>query len=63
MKKERRGRYYRSLKEYMQATGKTIDRENTPSIDVTGSVYGMRKLYWGFECDVVRIGHYIYKAN
>lgn len=57
-----RGRYYRSYKEYRNATGRTINREKTPCIHVTGSIRGMRKQFWGYECDVVRIGQWIYKA-
>lgn len=56
-----RGRFFRSKKEMENRIGSVPDILNHPSISVTGSVYGMRKLYWGFECDVVRIGSYIYK--
>ena len=62
MKREERGRYYKSEKEYRNATGQNISR-NAPSISCTGSVRGMRKLFWGYRCDVVRAGKYIYKAS
>ena len=28
----------------------------------SGRVIGMRKLFWGYECDVVRVGSWIYKV-
>ena len=59
----KKGRYFNSLREYENANGNTHDIKNRPSIHVSGSVSGMRKLYWGYKCDVVRIGEYIYKAN
>lgn len=57
------GHYYRSLNEYERKVGmngKYI--KNNPCIHVTGSVKGMRKQFWGYQCDVVRIGNYIYKG-
>lgn len=56
-----RGMYFKSEKEYTDARGKKVDR-NSPRIHVSGSVKGMRKLFWGYECDVVRVGNYIYKV-
>lgn len=56
-----KGRYFKSEKEYTVMTSKRVDR-NSPNIHVSGSVRGMRKLYWGYECDVVRVGNYIYKV-
>lgn len=58
------GHYYRSLNEYVRMvgmSGKYI--KNNPCIHVTGSVKGMRKQFWGYQCDVVRIGNYIYKVD
>lgn len=58
------GNYYRSLNEYERRagmSGKYI--KNNPCIHVTGSVKGMRKQFWGYQCDVVRVGNYIYKVN
>lgn len=57
------GHYYRSINEYERKVGmngKYI--KNNPCIHVTGSVKGMRKQFWGYQCDVVRIGNYIYKG-
>lgn len=57
------GHYYHSLKEYERRvgmSGKYI--KNNPCIHVTGSVKGMRKQFWGYRCDVVRVGNYIYKG-
>jgi hypothetical protein len=62
MKKENRGRYYRSHREYINATGKTVPPD-VPCIHVSGSIRGMRKFFWGYECDVVRIGNWIYKTS
>lgn len=57
------GRYYKSEREYTNATGKMVDREHSPSIHVSGSVRGMRKKFWGYKCDVVRVGEWIYKVS
>lgn len=27
------------------------------------SIAGMRRDFWGYKCDVVRVGQWIYKAN
>lgn len=56
------GRYYKSLQEWRNAGGNGQYKDK-PSISVTGSVRGMRKLYWGYKCDVVRVGAWIYKVN
>lgn len=61
MLKDNRGRYFKSEREYRNATGQNVSR-SAPSIHYSGSVRGMRKLFWGYSCDVVRIGKYIYKA-
>lgn len=58
----KKGRYFKSKREYEKVTGKRFS-PNVPNISVTGSVTGMRKLYWGYDCDVVRVGAYIYKVN
>lgn len=57
-----KGRYFRSLREWINYGG---DRfvVNGPCIHVSGSVRGMRRQFWGNECDVVRVGNWIYKAN
>ena len=34
-----------------------------PSISVSGSVKGMKKMYWGENAEVVRCGSYYYKIN
>ena len=31
--------------------------------NISGSVRGMREHYWGYDCDVVRIGKWIYRIN
>ena len=59
----KKGRYCSSLKEYVNAGGNASGIENCPSISVTGSVKGMRRKFWGYKCDVVRVGSWIYKVN
>ena len=54
------GHYYHSLKEYERRVG--MSGKNITCIHVTGSVKGMRKQFWGYQCDVVRVGNYIYKG-
>ena len=63
VKEKRRGRYYRSEKEYMNAAGHNRVPKDSPCIHVSGSVRGMRKQFWGYECDVVRVGQWIYKVS
>ncbi len=62
VKEKNRGRYYRSEKEYMNATGQMVPKDG-PNIHCSGSVRGMRKQFWGYECDVVRCGKWIYKVS
>lgn len=59
----KKGRYFHSLKEYVNAGGNESVIKNCPSISVTGSVEGMRRDFWGYKCDVVRIGNWVYKVN
>lgn len=58
-----RGRYFKSLKEALNAGYSEQFIMSRPSISATGSVKGMRKLYWGYSCDVVRVGNYIYRLS
>lgn len=59
-----KGRYFKSAKQWEYATGRNkAEILNMPCIHVSGSVKGMRHDFWGYSCDVVRIGNYIYKAN
>lgn len=60
---KKRGRYFKSLRQYENANGSRSGIRNNPCIHVSGSVSGMRKQFWGYECDVVRIGQWIYKVN
>lgn len=58
------GHYYRSSKEYERMTGRSSSYvKNDPCIHVTGSIKGMRKQFWGYRCDVVRVGNYIYNVG
>lgn len=56
------GRYFRSYKELVNLRGKYPHIKECPSIHISGSVRGMRKLYWGYACDVVRIGEWVYRV-
>lgn len=44
------------------ADGKRINISQYPSIHKSGSVYGMKRLYWGRECFTVKCGSWIYKV-
>lgn len=54
-------RYYNSLREWINAGG-DYSILNAPSIHISGSIKGMRKMFWG-NCVVVRVGNWIYKAT
>lgn len=56
------GHYYKSLKAWINAGGSKYV-VNCPCIHISGSVAGMRRDFWGYKCDVVRVGQWIYKAN
>jgi len=60
---EERGKYYQSLRSYAAATGRTVDTDKCPSIHISGSMKTMRRLYWGYRCDVVCIGRYYYAVE
>lgn len=60
---KKRGRYFHSLREYENAGGNASGIRNAPCIHISGSVRGMRKQFWGYACDVVRVGNWVFKAN
>ena len=39
-----------------------MDNYDCPSAGPRPNIAGMRKLYWGYECDVVLQGAYAYKT-
>ena len=43
--------------------GKRVGIERFPNFHKTGSVRGMRKLYYGKGCLLVRCGSYIYNVS
>ena len=45
------------------AEGKRVDIDRFPNFHRTGSVRGMKKLYYGAECLLVRCGNYIYNVT
>lgn len=59
------GHYYKSAKEASRAGWNLSDEflSRMPSMSATGSVRGMRKMFWGYDCSVVKIGAYIYKLE
>lgn len=56
------GRYFKSYKELVNLRGEYPRIKECANIHVSGSVRGMRKLYWGYDCDVVRIGKWVYRV-
>lgn len=62
MKREDRGRYFKSRREMENAIGHVYGILSHPCIHITGSVRGMRKKFWGYRCDVVRIGNWVYRV-
>ncbi len=62
MKKKKRGKVY-SLKQWLANGGNISDLENKPNFNVSGSVAGMRKLYYGYTCDIVKYDGYYYRVN
>lgn len=60
-----RGHYFKNATEAIN-NGYNVSKntlEHLASIHYTGSVTGIRKQSWGYKCDVVRIGCYIYNLN
>ena len=43
--------------------GEAMGIDSCPNIDVTGSVKGMKKLFWGERALVVKCGSYYFKVN
>lgn len=43
--------------------GKRCNINDFPNIDISGSVTGMKKLYWGEDAKVVRCGSYYYNVT
>lgn len=56
------GRYFKSYKELVNLRGEYTRIKECANIHISGSARGMRKLYWGYDCDVVRIGEWIYRV-
>lgn len=45
------------------AIGKSVCIEQYPNFSASGSIRGMRKLYYGKDALLVRCGSYIYKVS
>jgi hypothetical protein len=50
------------IKRMKVAQGKLLGIQNHPNISITGSVRGMRNLYWGDAALIVRCGSYYYNV-
>lgn len=58
----KKGKVY-SLKQWLAIGGSMADLNNKPNFASSGSVAGMRKLYYGYTCDLVRYRGFYYKVN
>ena len=58
----KKGKVY-SLKQWLENGGSMADLNNKPSFAISGSVAGMRKLYYGYTCDLVKFRGFYYKVN
>ena len=58
----KKGKTY-SLEQWLAIGGSIADLADKPNFSATGSVAGMRKLYYGYKCDLVRYKGYYYKVN
>ena len=46
---------------YIRKSDFNFDVAGFPCAGPNANATGMRKLYWGFDCDIARQGAYIYK--
>ncbi len=51
------------VKRMTVAEGKQVGIDRFPNFHRTGSVRGMKRLYYGTECLLVRCGNYIYNVT
>ena len=51
------------VKTLSKSVGKSIGIERFPNFSVTGSITGMRKLYYGNDALLVRCGSWIYNVS
>ena len=58
----KKGKVY-SLQQWLENGGSIADLNRKPSFSTTGSVAGMRKLYYGYICDLVKFRGFYYKVN
>ena len=45
------------------AQGKRVKINRFPNFHITGSIRGMKRLYYGYDCLLVRCGNYIYNVT
>ena len=43
--------------------GKRVRIDRFPNFHITGSIKGMKRLYYGYDCLLVRCGSYIYNVT
>lgn len=61
MAKMKRGKY--PVRTLPVSAYKQYGLENFPNFDRSGSVIGMKNLYYGLEAKLVRCGNYIYNVT
>lgn len=59
--KFRRGKY--PVKRMSPEDGKRVNIDSFPNFSATGSVMGMKNLYYGLDAKLVRCGAYIYNVS
>jgi hypothetical protein len=48
---------------YIPLSAYDLSEADIPSAGPYPSIAGMRKLFWGYDCDIARQGVYIFKIN
>lgn len=43
--------------------GKRVGISRFPNFHKSGSITGMKRLYWGMDCLLVRVGQFIYNVS
>lgn len=43
--------------------GKRVGINRFPNFHKSGSITGMKRLYWGMDCLLVRVGQFIYNVS
>ena len=51
------------VKKMSNEQGKRVRIDRFPNFHATGSIRGMKRLYYGNDCLLVRVGSYIYNVT